>query len=260
MQFLYYRPGHNRSVSFDDIKHWGLEYAFDKAPVSGPCQGGTPDGGSGHVFIGSRANGETPLMNLEKQTWRKLPGDRMGNPVYCGFWNENKPTPEELARNPLLPGYPYTLCDGHAWRVPIVRRYVDDTHTCSLPRLMDFDDDGKPIEGEVASKYRHLWELTKPIVDDLLAYCGMAEEPAEKLSKAQTVEAAVTLLQANYRVSLAELVLLEAFHNDATVDGVCGVACDWPVLMCRIDNASDKEAKKNGTTDDGVSSSSGDEG
>jgi hypothetical protein len=260
MQFLYYRPGHNRSVSFDDIKHWGLEYAFDKAPVSGQCQGGTPDGGSGQVFIGQRTNGEVPLVNMEKQTWRKLPGDRMGAPVYVGFWNENKPTPEELVRPAILSGYQYTLADGHQWNVPLVRRYGDDGHSCALPRMLDFDDEGKPIDGEVVSKYRGLWDLTKPIVDDLLATYELGELPEVPLTQKQAVEIAVSLLQVNYRVSLPEMVLLEALPNDSTVSGLCSCACDWPELIRRLEvPGDDDESKKNLSADDGVSTKSGDE-
>lgn len=259
MQFLYYRPGHNRSVSFDDVKHWGLEYAFDKAPVSGQCQGGTPDGGSGFVFIGSRANGETPLMNLEKQTWRKLPGDRMGAPVYCGMWNESKPTPDELVRATTLTGYAYALADGHEWRVPLVRRYGDDGHSCCLPRLLDFDDNGKAIDGEVIAQYRSLWDLTKPIMDDLLATYDLGEMPEQPLTRQQAADIAVQLLQVNYRVALPELVMLEALPNDSTVSGLCSLACDWPELIRRLEaNGDDEDAKKNSSADDGPSTPNGD--
>lgn len=258
MQFLYYRPGHNRAVSFDDIKHWGLEYAFDKQPVSAECQNRTPDGGSGRVFIAGGVQGEVPQMNLDKQTWRKLPGDRMGAPVYVGVWNESKPGPEELAREKQLSGYHYTLADGHDWLVPLVRRYGDDGHTCALPRMLDFDEAGKPIDGQVIAKYRGLWDLTKPIVDDLLATYELAELPEDKLTRSQVIEIAVELLQVNYRVSLPELVVLEAVPNDSTASGLCSLACDWPELTRRIQ--PDGDAKKNTLTADGASTSSGEEG
>lgn len=258
MQFLYYRPGHTRKVSFDDIKHWGLEYAFDKQPVSAECMNRTPDGSNGQVFIAFSRDGEVPQMNLDKQTWRKLPGDRMGAPVYVGYWNEAKPGPEELVRDTMLPGYPYELMDGHVWRVPLVRRYEGEVHCCSLPRLMDFDEDGNPIDGDVMQQYRHLWELTKPVVDDLLLQYGLAEESPQPLGKNDTVKIAVSLLQANYRVSLPELVMLQSLPNDGTVDGLCATACDWPALI-RRKNAVD-EAKKNDMTADGVSTSLGGEG
>lgn len=256
MQFLYYRPGHTRSVSFDDVTRWGLGYAFDKQPFSGACQQKTPDGNNGQVFIAAKRDKEIPNMNLDKQTWREMPGDREGAPVYVGMWNDHQPTPSELEKPDGLPGYAYTLLDGHEWSIPLVRRYGDDGHYGTLPRLLDFDDAGNAIDGEVIEKYRHLWELTGPIVDDLLATYDIGPDQETPLTKQQAANTAVNLLATNYRVSIAEVALLGLIPNDATVSGLCALACDWPELLSRLPD--DSEAKKNGLADDGASISSGD--
>lgn len=259
MQFLYYRPGHSRKVTLDDVKRWGLEYAFDKPPVCGPCQNRTPDGNSGHVFLRSNSDGEVPQVNLEKQTWRKLPGERMGEAVWVGVWNEAKPGPRELFKAGGLPGYEYELLDGNSWVIPLVRQYAEGGHECTLPRLMDFDDEGNATDGEVIEKYRHLWELTKPVVDDLLAGYGLGPEQESPLTKQRVVQIAVELLATNYRVGIGEMTLLQAIANDSTVNGLCALSCDWPELERRMRaQGDDEEAKKNDSLDDGLNTSNGD--
>lgn len=259
MQFLYYRPVHNRKVTLDDVKRWGLEYAFDVPPVCAQVAHRTPDGNDGRVFLRSNKDGEAPQINIDKQTWRKLPGERMGEAVWVGMWNEAKPGPRELFKTSGLPGYEYELLDGNTWVIPLVRQYIGDAHECALPRLMDFDEDGNAKDGEVIAKYRHLWELTKPIVDDLLASYELGPEQSEPLTKQQAASTAMELLATNYRVSIAEMTLLEAIANDSTVSGLCAIACDWPELVRRLNAQSeDEDAKKNDSADDGVSMSSGD--
>lgn len=250
MQFLYYRPGQARQVTLDDVQRWGLGYAFDRKPHSAPCMNRTPDGGSGYVFQ-HQADGEVPQMNIDKQTWRKMPGERLGAPVYVGVWNEAKPGPGELAK-PGLPGYVIRLLDGSEWAIPLVRHYRDDKHSVCLPKLMDFDEEGNPTSGEVVAQYRHLVELTQPVVDDLLAVYGLGPEQEKTLTRQQTAKIAIELLSVNYRVSIAELALLEVIPDDSTVDAICASACDWLELETRL-NATDNESKKNDSAGDGVS-------
>lgn len=233
MQFLYYRPGHTRNVTLDDVNRWGLNYAFDSPPVPAECMNNTPDGNHGRVFVASGFD-EVPQVNLEKQTWRKLPGIRDGGDLYVGVWNDDKPTPDELVRNTTLPGYSYSLLDRHDWVVPLVLEYTEEGHECALPRLLDFDDEGNPISGDVVEKYRHLEELTKPIAADLLASYDLGEVPREQLTPQDAADAAFALLQVNYRVSVAEMVLLGAVANDSTVSALCALSCDWPkVASCQ---------------------------
>lgn len=262
MQFLYYRPNHNRAVKREDVARWGLGYVFDgddQPPSWAPCNGKTPDGREGKVFCRNNGAGEVPSINMDSQTWRMLPGDREGASVWIGVWNGHKPAPAELARPNTLAGYTCKLLDGHTWVVPLVRQYEEGQYDCALPRLLDFDDDGNPTPGQVIKQYRHLWELTAPIVDDLLATYGLGPEPDPPLTQAQKTNVAVELLQTNYRVSLPELVLLEAIPDDSTISSLCALACDWPELDLRMkaDSTNDKDAKKNDSADDGPSTSSG---
>lgn len=256
MQFLYFRPNQSRTVKLDDVKAWGLGYAFDVEPFSAACTNNTPDGSYGQVFVSQAAGREVPRMDMDKQTWRKMPRERDGKPVYVGFWNESPPTPNELRRKEFLPGYQYELLDGNQWTIPLVRRYGADGHGCALPCVIDYDDEGEIIDGPVLQRYAYLWELTKPIVDDLLATYELGE-PADELTAKQIVETAIRLLAANYRVGLAEVRALELLANDGTASGLAALACDWPELMARV-GVDAEDQKKSDSADDAANTTNGD--
>ena len=66
----------------------------------------------------------------DHQNWEPLAA---GLPTWIGWNPDQPPTPEDLRRRSLVPGYHYVLGDGNPWVVPIVRRPDDSTN---LPRRM----------------------------------------------------------------------------------------------------------------------------
>lgn len=225
--FLYFRPGQTRNVTREDVTEWGLAYAFERSPLSCMCMANTPTGGAGVVFADPSRQGEGRVkMDLAAQEWRKMP--RAGLPeIYCGYWRDAAPTPQDLARAKQLPGYSIPLADGHQWTIPVVRLFDEFAGhlTSNLPCYLDVDEQGRPVNGQPLSAYAHLWELTAPFAEQMLA------EDSKESTTEQIADAACALLQTNYVVDWPEIAAAKALTNQQMIHNIVAVAIDWPTYL-----------------------------
>lgn len=224
--FLYFKPNHLNPITRADLVAWGLGYAFPRSVAAGLCNSNTPVGAPGTVFADPGGERSAKLCVAE-QTWRKLPQ----SDVWCGYWNDERPTPADLARTPQLPGYSVMLAGGQEWIIPLVRRFdvARRTSVSNLPTYMECDDDGNWHRGPVLDLHAHLWDVTRPIADALLAEYVEGQPP--EVADGAILTAIVALLAANYRVGKGELSLIRALTNEANTHAGCMAACDWPTFM-----------------------------
>lgn len=236
--FLYFKPNYTGQVSPASIAAWGLAYAFPTSPAGSVCMGSTPSRTPGVVFAEDvRHQGHAIGMHVDRQAWRKIPG----SDLYVGYWRDHKPTPRELARPLLIPGYRVRLADDQEWQVPLVRRFDTEqlASVSNLPCYMELDEDGTWRRSRVLGVHAHLWELTQPVADALLGEYVEGRTPV--VDDRAIMAALVALLQANYVVGPAELSLLEAFTSEASTHAAVMAACDWATFL---DWAESDEQKK----------------
>ncbi len=222
--FLYFKPDETKTVTLDDVKRWGLGYAFTGPPTGTICQTHTPNGRNGVVFADERRLGDyTVAMNLDEQEWRKIPKSE----CHVGYWKAAPPVPEDLVRSPSLPGYLVPM-GGQEWTVPVTARF-DETRkqlVTALPCYVECDTEGNWNEGDVLAVHEHLWNIGQPFRDDLMRRLVEGGEPAD-FTRQELFDAAVAYLQANYVVSAAELSLMRTFTTDSAVHGAILAANDY---------------------------------
>lgn len=228
MQPVYYLPGHDgrQNLTPEELAEYGLNYALDR-PTFARVQHGPSDqhdeqpGPPGLVVCHAGGSGLPPRYKPELQTWRRLPGDKG---AWVGIYNDEPPTPRELARDNQLNGYLVTLADGGTWHVPCARRWFEPEDGepfvgCVLPQLLDFDADaGGWGGGGVKPRYRRLWQLVEAYTEAVgEALDAHGDDPRTEVRFAfdQLDELAVGALRVNYRVGPVELALLGAYDEES---------------------------------------------
>jgi hypothetical protein len=225
--FLYFRPQQTKNVSPDDVKAWGLSYAFEQPPESRVCHNNTPTKTAGIVFAdGKRQEPGNVKMDMENQVWRKMPRPGQQD-IYVGYWKESPPGPGDLARANQLSGYSLRLADGSEWLVPVVRLFDEASGQprSNLPSYLDIDENGKTIPGQVMPLYAHLWDLTAPFAEQMMS------EGGPEVSRDDIYQAARTLLQVNYVVDMIEIVQAHLLTTEQLAHNIVAVAVDWPTYL-----------------------------
>lgn len=221
--FLYYLPG-KETPKLDDARAVGLAYAFEGEFKFRGCHSG-PDGTIGAVCaVTTEGLGYYP----DRQTWRQIPG----SPVWLGYVKDAPPPPEDLARTEQLSGHRVKLGDGKAWLCPVARGVADNGdwvgHYLALPAKVTLSDSGEWTIGEVEERYRELWSLALSFWDVFSGSVKGDDSPVS-FDFAGSLDAAVTCLQANYRIGRTEAAALGLFDHQAVKAGlVLQALVDWP--------------------------------
>lgn len=226
-------------MNIHEAKKLGLDYAFDGGTPAGANDISGPDGGRGAIFADSKRMGIQAITYAPKvQTWRKIPRPAGAVPVWFGFYNEYRPTPEELERPTLLDGKGFQLADRRTWQIPVVRRFNESVGFAdSLPRSIDLDADGKWIYGPIVSKHVALWEAVGKFLDNLFIAIGQAKESPEpgKIETEYTIsdelDTVALLLGANYVVSKTEIAALGLLVDDGMIFEILKIASDWQTFI-----------------------------
>lgn len=220
--FLYFKPNHSQPrVTLENVRDWGLGYAFDKEPTCREC--GLPASHyKGSAFaIESSLEGKAVGVYPAEQTWKKIPSSN----CWVGYYNEHKPRAMDLARDDTLPSYVLPLGNGEQWSIPKVVHVSDGEIEKNLPCKLDVDDNGKIKRGEPIEKYQYLWELAQPYVD---AFFVPKEDGEFSIDSSDILADAVKFLQVNYRIGLREAIMLELFPEDISkILLVCLCAIDF---------------------------------
>ena len=204
--FYYWIPNGKPSIALPELLQLGLGYALEGGHTARGCDSG-PDKQRGAVVCqGANKDGRLGYFP-EKQTWKQIPG----KDVWCGYYTEAMPTPEELARDEPIPGVWIELDGGGKWQAPIARkRFEDDGElfwSYNVPRRLTLDEGGEWVPGEVKPRYQRLWadaERTEQAVID-----GAEVDDLDAI--------AIRALQINYRVSAIELDLLGIYDESLRV-------------------------------------------
>jgi len=202
-----------------------LAYALDYPNVAVRGVRGGPDNGNG-LAIGP-ADADRLGYFADRQTWKPLPG----SDAWLGWYTDQPPTPDDLARPDGLAGHLVTLGDGRQWVAPVARGVIDAGETLdwyyATPRQVDVDDAGEWVAGEVVPKYRELWQLAVAWWDAKKA--GTLEGTNLTFDFANYNDGALTALATNYRVGRFEVAKLGLFdeHNPAAI---LDALVDWPTV------------------------------
>lgn len=222
MTFLYFLPELQATgCSIEQLHAAGLQPIVEGLQVTDlalcDCSAG-PSGSHGLVVVVPPAGGEPPPLigyYPNRQTWEQF------GAVWIGRDQEQPPTPEGLARGPLLGGYDRQLGDGNFWRCPTVRRaFVWPV----VPQRYGRTAEGKTLR-QVKPEYSGIWERSGRWAAGLLT-----DDPAGELTLDEKIDAAVELLGLNYRVTDAEITLLGLLDDDA-LQLIVEAAIDVPWLV-----------------------------
>ncbi len=235
MSFLYFLPDIARTAplpSQEVIASRGLAYAFESRPFGCGCSG--PQGKEGFV-LGCRRRWESGQVKIEPtQIWTPHPSGK----YFVGYWPDQLPTPDQLAREKLLSGHLLKLADEREWQIPLARGRHDEStaetprvpYSVELPQRSQLNEQGEWIDGGVLPKYRALWELASGWNDFRRAQLDDPdhERLVEHWSRYQTRhEAAVQVLAANYVVGPVECSLLGILNKELAAE-ILDLAIDEP--------------------------------
>lgn len=271
--FIYFAVGHSNPISRDELRQWGLSYAFESSPADASlCSG--PTGRAGTLFADvSRLNGKSLTYADELQKWDLcLPAASDRPEIQIGYYTDAKPTADDLARAEQLAGDRVVLGDGRKWLVPKGRCWQvtggELAVTTSLERTRRYD----PIKStwyfeEVAERHKPIWEITEAFAEVIAEQNRLLRDAIEKsgdsigpedelhlqLTENDVLEKATQILGFNYRVGPMEASLLGLFDRD-------GVAQE--VMLTLIDHFTFCELaqKKTASASDGSNSCSGQAG
>ncbi|MCP4571475.1 MAG: hypothetical protein GY838_03920 [bacterium] len=244
-QPLYYLPGVTRkqlapdgNLSRSMLEARGLAETFaDVVGINVDCvvsdvTGTGPDGSSGCVLCYQTPAPADELPEKtgfapEAQTWHKATDQ-----LWIGLTNDSPPTPEDMRREKQSSGYPWTMGDGNAWTVPILRRPDESTE---LPTAMILRDDGT-IDQPVKAAYRKLWEDAGQVVGYFYG-----DDPARELDKRFALELAIRAIGRNYRFGRHEQNLLQILDSESYM-AACGIIVDTPKCL-NIEEAEQKKSE-----------------
>jgi hypothetical protein len=208
-----------RAVTLDAVRSWGLGYALEREPA-------TRDTTHGTLFGDSKRLAGVPFRydpDPKVQTWRRMVTLPEGSPeIWLGFDNDHRPTPADLIRSRVLPGFDVPMADGHTWTLPVVCRFDETTpeHRQSLlPAYFDLDANGRLVTGEVEEAYRWLWELTQPAWDAMVADGDVTNQEALAVLGG--------LISANYVANAMELIALRCLSRENSPAGLVALAIDY---------------------------------
>lgn len=197
--FLYFTSDTPKAA----LEHLG--YAFEAKPIQHEIVGAGPSGKRGIMLAGDSYKGSMQLVgyHASKQTWRRVPGVEAD--LWCGFYNDDRPTPDDCKRKKQLTGYWVELLDGKEWLIPVGRTWSEAEGQLlwdeALPRAMGGDDEGNWVVGDVVPRYREMWSIVKAAWD---ARSKISDPPSD----ADVCDWCTVAMRTNYRISKTEIQLM----------------------------------------------------
>lgn len=243
MSFLYYIPRGRSNVTLEQVRTLGLGYAIDtdRGLVRCECANG-PDGNGGVVVGFAKAGTEVIVRYKPKeQSWRQLPSPPNapsgGLPCWVGMYAQQRPEPGGLMRSQPLAGHGVTLGDGADWIVPVARGAIEEDGELrwyhALPRVTTLDESGDWIEGDVAVEYAELWSIASRWWDALqnAVQTPMGDDTIRVEFDFQGAnDAAVRVLQTNYRLGRVEIAMLGLFRTGSARE-ILNASVDMPTIL-----------------------------
>lgn len=270
--FQYWLPGayaaivQKHALVWDEIQRHRLDSVLqDIAHVPDDCVAteATIDGRIG-VILSPKGRGTEPRdwgYNPTLQTWVTR---AEGSDAKLGYEADRLPTPADLSRRLQLGGAQLTDKHEQIWRIPIAR---SPRGRSVLPAEFVRTPDG--VRREIAAAYQDLWDLSGKVRDWVHGEQFIAD------TDTMTYDWALRVLQANYRVDVAELNLLQqlgrAVLTTETVEPILVAVIDWdlprdliaalekktptPADSCETSATPESSSCSPGTTDDSPTTS-----
>lgn len=158
-----------------------------------------PDGGTG-ILCG--LNVPVLFHAADKQEWHECSQDGKleAGRAWIGWFKNQRPTPETLARKKQFNGELTELNDGNEWLIPIAKQ---------LPHVLGRTREGK-AKLTVAERYRAFFERSYAVLEMFMT--APQGEAAMTYEEAQAY--GVQALAINYRVTVDLVVALELITTD----------------------------------------------
>ncbi len=251
--FLYFLEGCGPGQVADVLPLRGLAHlSSERMRVRGvSCGPGKADG----VVIADRDQVDAGQVGYwpDKQAWFRVPKAS----AWCGFFTDAKPGPADLVRARLVPGEDVELGDGNLWHVP----HAIDYGGPGLPRVMQLDDEGHWVPGDIVAEYRTLWDLAwewRDAIDQLCAWGDEHERDGQptfdgyadpRLEFNWIFSRSVQVLQTNYAIGPTEASSLGLFVTGRQW-AILQALCDSQGLQKIMEGAVAEDQKKTDASPD----------
>lgn len=137
-------------------------------------------------------------LDLAQQDWRR----RGNSNAWMGIMRGDVPTPLDLERTRVIPGYTIKDHAGWEWRIPVARQ--PDSPYGTLPQSYVFDDAGEAV-GKLEAEYAWIWDLSGEIHDWYKSEGGTFAWLAKQTAR---------VLSVNYRIGGPEITWLNELGHE----------------------------------------------
>lgn len=218
MECIYYLPG-GKSQPKAAFASAELSDRID-GNARASCEQG-PDGKGG---ILTSQDGHGLQWQPKEQTWA---GPFNDGKYWIGFWNDRRPTPEDLRRPNQISGSKVELLDGRKWLIPAAR---------NAPMAMVLNN-GK-VEFEPLAIHRRLWGHIQTLSESL-------EGDAFKIDHVQIMEIVADAIATNYRISRdpREEVTLLKLISTANFQAITNALLDTEFFATMASDLEDAKKK-----------------
>ena len=223
-QLLYFISG--ETVGSQPLyERLGLAYAL--APSAAYRLASTGPGEQPGIVVGRSAEGLG--FYGEQQEWHDF-GERDGRRIWCGWFRDQAPTPDDLRTDHGLTGHQVTLFDDRRWLVPAAMQFTEGEFARALPSAVRMAPDGTLLAGPVKQRYARLWQIACEFWEQFRGASSDGEQIT--LSLADANQRAAEVLAVNYRISVREAYALGLFDDRGeTAFAVLRAAIDWPTFV-----------------------------
>ncbi len=247
--FLYFLPETLAPIQWKKVPSAVQSVLSDPSIDSGRISGAGPTGLPGAILSAQRPkSGKQARVAYEpkEQTWRKVAAQNGSHVEYwVGYWNSERPKPDDLRRNRMTDGHDLELADGNHWQIPAVHANFN-----TLPESFSVTETGE-VEIKTSAGYEEIQseaEKWHEIYHEAIANDSLS------IDKAEWFRFACKLLSINYQVGIHECSMLDLFHTSwDLIFSVLNCAADIPALSAE----RDAQNKKKDTPPDGTEVSPG---
>lgn len=211
--FIYYFPTTEMHPAAETFERFGIKYACPPHIANQFRYGVTLDGPDGKSGVIYQQNATTKSLQYDKdkQRWKRIPN----TDAYVGVWINDPPKAADLAKSDAISGNFIKLGDGDEWLIPIARFECDNETTGCLTPQVDVDDFGNIIPGEFSPTQDKLNQMAERLAQSFIdGFNRFVNEPSPNSHFRFDIDDhdPFDIIAANYRVSPAEIVLLNLFR------------------------------------------------
>lgn len=238
----------------ETFERFGVQYACPPSIANQFRYGVTLDGPDGKSGVIYQQNATTKSLQFDKskQRWKRIPN----TDVYVGVWTNDPPKAEKLIKSDAIAGQYVPLGDGDRWLIPIARFECDNETTGNLTPQIDVDDFGNVIPGAFSPTQAKLNQMAERLAKSFIAAFDKLVNDNSPISIFRfdiDDHDPFDIIAANYRVSPAEIVLLNLFRwrDNAFYDIVkVFIDSDSYLQLYIKKKASEQTSIDDGVTDD----------